>query len=422
MSHSDSIRAGGRRSRRRWLAAALGGTVLLATVVVGGALPGSAGASSAGKPGTKATGTPIIVGEDWDSTSASAAFTDVTGKTLQLAINQLNNTGGVLGHPIKLVIGNDESDPTKTPAVTQQLASEGAQFILFNTGTDATAKPTIEKLGIPSIGVTDVIPTFAVAPDNSYTYLLSSPLSDWASVYCGAWKKTGVKTIGVLRDDSTTTASLDNILFPALQKCVKIVDVETASGTTSDVTAQVARLKSHNPNAVLVADLGGSFEILAQESVHQLMPTTPRYSLATIVNEPATWSLATPGSLNGVISMGSLNPTNPQTVKLKAFLAQHDGASYPMTAFDADAWDAVQLMKTAMVKAGGGNDPAKTNAQMQAITKYLASFGQPGYNLTYSATKHAGATGLCGLVLQQFGSNNKPTKAFAKYQPSCKTS
>jgi branched-chain amino acid transport system substrate-binding protein len=389
---------------------------MLSTVVVGAALPATAGAAG------KATGTPIVVGEDWDSTSASAAFTDVTAKTLQLAINQLNNTGGILGHPIKLVIGNDESDPTKTPAVTQQLASEGAKFILFNTGTDATAKPVIEKLGIPSIGVTDVIPTFATPPDNSYTYLLSSPLSDWASVYCGAWKKTGITTVGVLRDDSTTTASLDNILFPALQKCVKIVDVETASGTASDVTAQVARLKSHNPDAVLVADLGGSFEVLAQEGVHQLMPTTPRYSLATIVNEPSTWKLATAGSLNGVIAMGSLNPNNPQTKKLKSFLASKDGVNYPMTAFDADAWDAVQLMKTAMVAAGGGDNTTAVNTQMQKITKYLASFGQPGYNLTYSTTKHAGATGLCGLVLQQFGANNKPNKAFAKYQPSCTAS
>ncbi len=417
MTHSDSTRSGSRSSRKGWFAAAIGGAVLLSSVVVG-VLPGTAGASTSGK----ATGSPITVGEDWDSTSSSAAFTDVTAKTIQLAVNQVNKTGGVLGHPIKLVIGNDQSDPTETPAVTQQLASEGAKFILYNTGTDATAKPVLQKLKIPSIGVTDVIPTFATAPDNSYSYLLSSPLSDWASVYCGAWKKTGVKTIGVLRDDSTTTASLDDILFPALQKCVKIVDVETASGTASDVTAQVARLKSHNPGAVLVADLGGSFEVLAQETVHELMPNTARYSLATIVNEPSTWTLATPGSLNGVISMGSLNPTNPQTVKLKEFLAEHDGASYPMTAFDADAWDAVQLMKAAMVKAGGGNDPSKTNTEMQSMSKYLASFGQPGYDLTYSATKHAGATGLCGLVLEQFGSNNKPDKAFAKYQPSCKAS
>ena len=40
--------------------------------------------------------------------------------------------------------------------------------------------------------------------------------------------------------------------------------------------------------------------------------------------------------------------------------------------------------------------------------------------LSFSATKHLGANGLCGLVLEQFGSNNKPDKAFPQYQPPCK--
>ena len=159
----DRLRQGSRFAfARRSLVTVGVALATAASLTVGFA--GVANAAAAGNPGTKATKSPIIVGEDWDSTSSSAAFTDVTAKTLQLAVNQVNSTGGVLGHPIKLIFGNDESDPTKTPAVTQQLASEGAKFILFNTGTDQSAKPTIEKLGIPSIGVTDVIPTFADAP------------------------------------------------------------------------------------------------------------------------------------------------------------------------------------------------------------------------------------------------------------------
>jgi len=416
-----SINVMGRRKSKRVVrrAATVAGSIVAATALLATGTAMVAGAAT-GKT-SKGSKSPIIVGEDWDSTSANAAFTDVTAKTIQLAVNQVNKSGGVLGHPIKLVIGNDESDPTKTPAVTQQLANEGAKFLLYNNGLPAPAKPTVQKLGIPSIGVTAVIPTFANPPDNTFTYLLSSPLSDWSQVLCGAWKKTGVKTVGVLRDNSTTTASLDNVLFPTLKKCVTLVDVETAPGTASDVTAQVARLKSHNPDAILVADLGGSFEILAQETVHQLMPTETRYSLATIVNEPTTWKLASPGSLTGVIAIGSLNPNNPQTKKLKSVLVANNGSSYAMTAFDAQAWDTIQLMKTAMAKAGGGNTTAKVNKQMQKISSYLASFGQPGYTLTYSAKKHAGANGLCGIVLQQFDSQNKPSKAYAKYQPPCKT-
>ncbi len=393
---------------------------------------GSSGHSTAGSTGTsasgsgasttvgqQATGAPIIVGEDWDSTSADAAFTDVTAKTLAYAVSYINSHGGVLGRPIKLIFGNDQSQPSNGPAVTEQLVNSGAKFLLYNEGTDYGSKATIEKLGIPAIGVTDVVPTFASPPDDTYTYEVASQLSNWAAVYCGAWKATGVKTIGIIRDDSTTTAGLDKILFPQLQGCVNITDIETASGSASDLTAPVARLLGHHPDAILVADLGGPFEILAQDTIYQSDPNITRYSLATIVNEPSTWKLATAGALNGVISMGSLNPTNPRTAQLQQMLTSAYGSSFSMTAFDANAWDAVQIMKEAMVNSGNPDDPQKVNQAMQGISSYTASFGQPGYQLTYSASKHSGANGLCGLVLEQFGSNNHPDTAFSKYQPSC---
>ena len=387
------------------------------TVSSQGASGGSSGGSTGGT--SQATGSPIIVGEDWDSTSANASFTDVTAKTLKYSVNYVNSHGGVLGHPIKLIFGNDQSQPSNGPAVTEQLVHEGATFLLYNEGTDYGSKATIQKLAIPSIGVTDVVPTFATPPDNSYTYEVASQLAGWASVYCGAWKATGIKTVGVIRDDSTTTAGLDQILFPELQKCVKLVDTETASGSASDLTAPVARLISHHPDAILVADLGGPFEILAQDTIYQADPKMTRYSLATIVNEPTTWKLATPGALNGIISMGSLNPSNPKTTQLDNMLKSAYGSGFNITAFDANAWDAVQLMKMAMVNSGDPTNPAKVNQALQSISSYTPSFGQPGYTLTYSATKHSGANGTCGLVLEQFGSNNKPDTAFSKYQPSC---
>lgn len=365
-----------------------------------------------------ASKSPYIVGVSWDSTTASAAYTDVTQRTLNLAIKLLNKSGGVNGHPIKFVFANDESTPTKTPATIAQLANEGAKFILFNTGTDYAGKAELVKLGIPGMGVTDVVPNLTQAPNNQYSWLDASLITNWATVYCGAFKKLHYKTLGILRTNSATTEGLDRGLFPPLEKCVHVVDIETAPGTSKTLTSYVARLKAKSPSAILVADLGGPFEILAQSQIHQAMPTVPRWSLATIVNEPKTWKLAAKGVLNGIISMGSLNPKNKQTQKLEKILKKHYGASYHMSVFDANAWDTVQLMKDAMVRAGS-DTPKKVNAAMAKNHSYLAHFGQPGYHLTYSKTKHSGANGLCGLVLEQFTANNTPSKAFAGYQPQC---
>jgi branched-chain amino acid transport system substrate-binding protein len=324
------------------------------------------------------------------------------------------------GHPLKLVTENDESDPTKTPAVVQKLVSEGAKLLLLQSGGAAViqAKATLQQLGIPAISPTSVTATVANPPDNEYMYMLANATSDWAQVYCGAFAKANIHKLGVLTDDTTTIAALDKALFGRMS-CVDIAATEKGAASASDLSAQVARLKNDNVDAVLVTSVGGAFEVLAQNTLATQLAKVPRFSLASIGNQPASWKLANPGALNGLIFMGSIDTQNPQTASLVKFLQAHDGKSYQITAYDANGWDAVQLVKMAIEKAGGADDPKKLNAAIQGISGYKASFGQPGFTLSYSATKHLGADGLCGLSLIQFGADNKPKGPWSTYQPPC---
>jgi branched-chain amino acid transport system substrate-binding protein len=48
-----------------------------------------------------------------------------------------------------------------------------------------------------------------------------------------------------------------------------------------------------------------------------------------------------------------------------------------------------------------------------------ATFGQASFTLSFSAGKHLGADGPCGLSLIEFGSDNKPKGPWATFQPPC---
>ncbi len=399
----------------------MAGIATLALVAAGcSAKSSGSDAAATGAPSAKPTGSPIIIGIDLDSTGPGASYSTIAGKTIKLAVDDINNGGGVLGHPLQLVTENDESDPTKTPAVVQKLVSEGAKVLLLQSGSAAVlqAKSSLEQIGIPAIAPTGVTATLVAPPDNDYIYMLANATTDWAKVYCGAFGKAGITKLGVLTDDTTTIAALNKALFGAMS-CMQIVDTEKGASNASDLSAQVARLKNANPDAVLVTSVGGAFEVLAQNTLAAQMPKTTRFSLASIGNQPSSWKLANPGALNGLIFMGSINAQNPQTQKLTKFLQAHNGKNYDVTAYDANGWDAVQLVKTAIEKAGGADDPRKLNAAIQGITGFPASFGQPGFTLSYSATKHLGADGLCGLSLIQFGADNKPKGPWSTYQPPC---
>jgi branched-chain amino acid transport system substrate-binding protein len=396
-------------------AAATGALVAALLVVAGCSKPGT----QAPNAGT-ATGAPIIIGLDQDSTGPGASYSNIAGATIRLTVQDINNKGGVLGRPLQLVVENDESDPTKAPAVVQKLASEGAKILLLQSGSAAIiqAKSTLAKVGLPAIAPTGVTATLVNPPDNELIYMLANTTTDWAQVYCGAFKAANINKIGVLADDTTTIAALNKALFGAMT-CVTVADTETGASNASDLSAQVGRLKNANVDAVLVTSVGGAFEVLAQNTLAAALPGKTRFSLASIGNQPASWKLANQSALNGLIFMGSINNKNPRTQQLETLLKAKNGADYQMTAYDAQAWDAVQIVKAAIEKAGGPDDPQKLNQAIQSLTKIPATFGQASFTFSFSATKHLGADGLCGLSLIEFGSDNKPKGPWATYQPPC---
>jgi branched-chain amino acid transport system substrate-binding protein len=367
-----------------------------------------------------ATGEPIIIGLDQDSTGPGASYSNIAGKTLRLAVQDINDKGGVLGRPLQFVVENDESDPTKVPATIQKLVSQGAKMLLLQSGSAAIiqAKATLTQVGLPAIAPTGVTATLVNPPDNELIYMLANTTNDWANVYCGAFKAANISKIAVLQDDTTTIAALNKALFAAMP-CVTIVATETGASNGSDLSAQVGRLKGANPDAVMVTSVGGQFEVLAQNTLASQMAGKPRFSLASIGNQPSSWKLANPGALNGLIFMGSINSANPRTQELTKFLKEKNGSDYEITAYDAQAWDTKQVVKMAIEKAGGPDDPKKINDAIQSITKLPASFGNDNFTLSFSASKHLGADGPCGLSLIEFGSDNKPKGPWATYQPPC---
>jgi branched-chain amino acid transport system substrate-binding protein len=382
---------------------------------------GSQGTSAPGTTAKAPTGEPIVFGLDEDSTGPGASYSTIAGKTIRDAVDEINNNGGILGRPVKIVVENDESDPTKTPAIIRKLVDQGANALFVQTGGSAVvqAKPVVQQSQIIAVAPTTLTTSVAQPPDAEYMYILANPIDDFSKIFCAAWQKVGIKKLAILADGSATIDGLNKLLVPELQKCVDVVAQEKADVNASDVTPQVSRVKSSNPDAVLVTTVGGNFEVLVQNTLFTQMPKTQRFSLASIGNQPSAWKLANAGALDGLVYMASITMDNQLTKQLNDFLVSKRGKDFVMTAYDAQAYDSVQLVKMAIEKAGGVTDKAKLRDAMNSISGYKSHFGQPGFTLSYSASKHVGTDGLCGLILGTFGKDNKPGSPWSEYQPKC---
>jgi branched-chain amino acid transport system substrate-binding protein len=418
--HRQPHRTARRPRRIAWTAAGVAVALLLAACGAGEDENDSSGTGSSS--GERPTGEPIVFGMDLDSTGPGAAYSTIAGDTIRDAVDEINENGGILGRPVDLVVENDESDPTKTPSVLRSLVEQGAHVLILQSAGAAVAqaKPVVQEAGLVALAPTSISQSVAEPPDNEYTYILANPISDFVEVYCAAFEAADIESLAILSDDTTTIAGVNDLLLPGLRDCVDIVSEEEAAVDTPDVGAQVARMSDEDPDAVLVSSVGGNFEIVAQNTLAQQMSDVTRFSLASIGNQPESWELANPGALEGLIYMASIDPTNPLTEELQDFLTERrDDEDYVVTAYDAQAYDTVQLLRMAIEEAGSVDDPAAIRDAMNSITGYEAHFGQEGFTLSFSADKHAGTDGLCGLSLVQFGADNSPEEPWDAYQPPC---
>lgn len=399
---------------------AAGVLMSLVAVACGGGEDDASGGDATGG-GDRPTGEPVVIGMDLDSTGPGAPYSTIAGDTIEDAVDELNENGGILGRPVELVVENDESDPTKTPSIVRKLLEQNADVLILQSAGAAVqqAKPVVQEGGVVAIAPTSISQSIAEPPDNDYIYILANPISDFIQVYCGAFEAAGIETLAIMADDTTVIDGVNGLLLPGLGECVEIVAEEKAAVDAPDVNAQVARIRDEDPDAVLVTSVGGNFEVVAQNTLFEQMPDVTRFSLASIGNQPESWELANPGALEGLVYMASIDPTNPLTEELQSFLDERRGDDYVMTAYDAQAYDTVQLIKQAIEEAGTTDDPAAIKTALDSITGYEAHFGQEGFTLSYGPDKHIGTDGLCGLSLVQFDADNVPSEPWDEYQPEC---
>ena len=71
----------------------------------------------------------ILIATAGPMTGQYASFGEQMRRGAEMAVADINASGGVLGQQIKLTIGDDACDPKQAVAVANKFVSEGVQFV-----------------------------------------------------------------------------------------------------------------------------------------------------------------------------------------------------------------------------------------------------------------------------------------------------
>ena len=121
-----------------WLKGAVAFAATLGLVL---SMAGMTGASGATRHAAK--GKPIIIGAVIDETGTMKPFDQPALQAAVIWANKVNSHGGVLGHPIKFKVYNDQLQPALTRSDAQKAVAAGAK-ILWTTCDVTFATPAIQ--------------------------------------------------------------------------------------------------------------------------------------------------------------------------------------------------------------------------------------------------------------------------------------
>ncbi|GBF32031.1 branched-chain amino acid ABC transporter [Desulfocucumis palustris] len=333
------------------------------------------------------------------------AIFDITGPSSSLGVperdsallleEQINARGGINGHPVKIVIGDNESNETKAVQVAKKLIEVDKVLAIAGpstTGTSMAIVDTAQKNQVPLVSAAAGVSI--VNPVDKRQWVFKTAQNDSVVVekiieYLGS---IGAKKVAFLCMNNAYGDSGRQEFTTAAQKAgIEIAADEKFGATDNDMTAQLTKVKAARPDAVIVWAIPPSASIVTK-NYRQLQIDAPLIHSHGIGNK--TFVDLAQDAANGVIFPAgrllvaeSLPDSDPQKAVLVKYAADYENKyNQPRSTFGGHGADAVSLIVSALEKAGP--DRAKIRDELEKTQNYPGISGV--FNM--SPQDHSGLT------------------------------
>jgi branched-chain amino acid transport system substrate-binding protein len=251
----------GRRRGRRLITLSLGviAAVAITACGAGNSSGGGSSSSSSGSAsgGSSAAKSPFVVGtvQPLSGTYAAAGLDIVHALKAEAGI--INASGGVLGHPIKIVSVDSGSDPQKALSATQQLVSSNT-LNMFEPDViyGATQLPlTKSLLSVNLCAATDC----GDGTKYPLNFTLNPPAGAQVPPLIAYAKQHNLTKLGLLAtNDAAGTYFVQQATADAKSSGLSVVSTQTFSPTATDISAQVQSIKGSGAQTVLTWAAGAT--------------------------------------------------------------------------------------------------------------------------------------------------------------------
>jgi branched-chain amino acid transport system substrate-binding protein len=334
-------------------------------LLVTGCGQGLLGGGESGDQAAKPDG-PIVLGMLIPQSGSEAAIGPYMSNAAQLAVDEINAKGGVLGRQLELKTADDACDAQSAAAGANKLVTEGVDVSVggYCSGATLPTLPIFGKANIPMI-IPAANSQELVDQKLKHVFLINGTGSQQA-VAAEKWiAKQGAKSVALM-DDNTSYSKDIAVRTQALLDApggAEAVITEAVTPKESDYSANITNVLDKKPDFVYWT---GYFQEggLITRQLRQA-----GYKGSIMVGDgsvsPKLIEIAGAEAAEGVYATMTQTPDTLEGAEgwLAAYQKKYNAAPGP---YSNQAYDAVRLAAEAITKAGG-TDGTKVIAALEAI-------------------------------------------------------
>jgi branched-chain amino acid transport system substrate-binding protein len=323
-------------------------------------------------PAANSSGDEIIIGASLCLTGIQSPLDEPILRGAQLAVDEINEAGGVLGKKLKLVNLDGKSDPVTVGNNAEQLVGEGAAAIIAPADFDfgGPASRAAQAAGIVGISPGASSPLFGSATlgDKQFT------LSMWNTTMGAAaaewsYNELGLKNAYVVTDTFIDyTTSLSEYFIETMEELGgTIVGQDTYTQGDQDFSAQLQRLKATGSKAdvIFVSSYMPDLALIIRD-IRAAGIDTPILG-GDSYDDPELAKVLGADFGDGITYATHSFLSEEASPLVKDFMALYNKAhgEDPDTALVVNGYDTVNVIAQAMEKAGSTDGAAVAEAMTQ---------------------------------------------------------
>jgi branched-chain amino acid transport system substrate-binding protein len=325
---------------------------------------------------------PIRIGAFLSITGPAAFLGDPENKTLELYVERLNASGGVLGRKLQLVSYDDAGDAEKARTFAKRLIEQDRVDVIVGgstTGTTMAVVPLVESAQIPFVSLAGAV----VIVEPVKRWVFKTPHTD--RMACEKifvdMQSRGTSKVALISGaggfDKSMRAECVNV---AKKHRIDIVADETYGAGDTDMTAQLAKIKS-TPGVQAVLNAGfGQGPAIVTKNYRQIDLKLPLYQSHGVASKEfiklsgaAAEGVRLPAA--ALLVAETLPESDPQKPVVLGYKREYE-ARYKseVSTFGGHAYDGLMLAVEAMKRAGS-TDKAKVRDALENLRGYMGTAG-----------------------------------------------